>query len=311
MNVEAAEGKKDDDGDDDDVDDLMADEEFEEHDDDEDVNEDIGKSRKRSSTSSLAEAEGWHEVTCYCKRPFAGRPMIECSRCQTWIHITCAKIKQSNIPELWYCSVCKAKDPSLTASCKSRKTINAISGVGVANDSRATSSSAGATGTASGGGSTSSSNDSSSGGEGQVVTGSRKRKLSLSRRSGPPYFITRSSQSGQERQEGSDDKGINAGQVPGVGGETSSPAVLDDEASADSGLESSAVSPARTEESAISSSSSSSSSLTGSDNPAAVPKTSEKSTLAGTTKQVVATPKKARKAKARQSKSAADEEAMP
>lgn len=38
--------------------------------------------------------DSWDLITCYCRKPFAGRPMIECSLCGTWIHLSCAKIKK-------------------------------------------------------------------------------------------------------------------------------------------------------------------------------------------------------------------------
>ncbi|XP_018325524.1 PHD finger protein 23A [Agrilus planipennis] len=47
-------------------------------------------------------------VTCYCGKPFAGRPMIECSLCLTWIHLSCARIKKNNIPDVFHCAICKA-----------------------------------------------------------------------------------------------------------------------------------------------------------------------------------------------------------
>jgi len=47
------------------------------------------------------------EITCYCRKPYGGRPMIECSSCQTWVHLTCAKVRRSNIPETWYCRYCR------------------------------------------------------------------------------------------------------------------------------------------------------------------------------------------------------------
>ena len=48
------------------------------------------------------------QVTCYCGRPFAGRPMIECSRCLTWVHLKCAKLTRQRIPETWFCQKCKS-----------------------------------------------------------------------------------------------------------------------------------------------------------------------------------------------------------
>ncbi|KAI1235936.1 hypothetical protein IHE44_0002029, partial [Lamprotornis superbus] len=35
--------------------------------------------------------------------PFAGRPMIECNECATWIHLSCAKIRKSNVPDIFIC----------------------------------------------------------------------------------------------------------------------------------------------------------------------------------------------------------------
>lgn len=47
-------------------------------------------------------------VTCFCGKPFAGRPMIECSICLTWIHLSCARIKKTNIPDVFHCTLCKS-----------------------------------------------------------------------------------------------------------------------------------------------------------------------------------------------------------
>lgn len=33
--------------------------------------------------------------------------MIECSRCLTWLHLTCVKVKKNNIPEVFYCVTCR------------------------------------------------------------------------------------------------------------------------------------------------------------------------------------------------------------
>uniref|UniRef100_A0A8C5XQZ3 PHD finger protein 23 n=1 Tax=Microcebus murinus TaxID=30608 RepID=A0A8C5XQZ3_MICMU len=52
--------------------------------------------------------DSWDLVTCYCRKPFAGRPMIECSLSTwTWIHLSCAKIKKTNVPDFFYCQKCK------------------------------------------------------------------------------------------------------------------------------------------------------------------------------------------------------------
>ncbi|XP_028399787.1 PHD finger protein 23A-like isoform X1 [Dendronephthya gigantea] len=51
--------------------------------------------------------ESWNKVTCFCEKPFAGRPMIECSECLVWIHLSCAKIRKSNVPEVFVCQKCR------------------------------------------------------------------------------------------------------------------------------------------------------------------------------------------------------------
>lgn len=52
------------------------------------------------------DADSYNLITCYCGKPYAGRPMIECSCCLTWLHLSCAKIKRKNIPEIFICVKC-------------------------------------------------------------------------------------------------------------------------------------------------------------------------------------------------------------
>lgn len=55
----------------------------------------------------LSDKSSYGLITCFCRRPYAGRPMIECSKCLTWMHLSCVKIKKSNIPEEFFCTKCK------------------------------------------------------------------------------------------------------------------------------------------------------------------------------------------------------------
>lgn len=64
-------------------------------------------SEDRKGTDIESDEDSWDLVTCYCLKPFAGRPMIECSECLTWIHLSCAKIRKSNIPNEFTCQRCK------------------------------------------------------------------------------------------------------------------------------------------------------------------------------------------------------------
>lgn len=58
------------------------------------------------------DADSYNLITCYCGKPYAARPMIECSQCLTWLHLSCAKIKRKNIPEIFICVKCNAKKAS-------------------------------------------------------------------------------------------------------------------------------------------------------------------------------------------------------
>lgn len=60
--------------------------------------------------------DSFNSVTCFCGKPFAGRPMIECSGCLTWLHMSCAKVKRKNIPEFYYCDNCKSKGKGVITS---------------------------------------------------------------------------------------------------------------------------------------------------------------------------------------------------
>ena len=62
------------------------------------------------------------QVTCYCGRPFAGRPMIECTRCLTWVHLKCAKLTRQRIPETWFCQKCKSLKGNDVISEKNKTT---------------------------------------------------------------------------------------------------------------------------------------------------------------------------------------------
>ncbi|XP_038642823.1 PHD finger protein 23-like [Scyliorhinus canicula] len=54
-----------------------------------------------------SDDDSWGLVTCYCQKPFAGRPMIECNQCNTWIHLSCAKIRKSKVPDVFFCEKCR------------------------------------------------------------------------------------------------------------------------------------------------------------------------------------------------------------
>jgi len=60
-----------------------------------------------SKIDGQGDDDSFDLITCFCMKPFAGRPMIECSECLTWIHLSCAKIRKSNIPDEFICNRCR------------------------------------------------------------------------------------------------------------------------------------------------------------------------------------------------------------
>ncbi|XP_051768176.1 PHD finger protein 13 [Ctenopharyngodon idella] len=67
-----------------------------------------------------SDDDSWDLVTCFCMKPFAGRAMIECNQCNTWIHLSCAKIRKSNVPETYICQRCKDSKFDIRRSNRSR-----------------------------------------------------------------------------------------------------------------------------------------------------------------------------------------------
>ncbi|KAL9825545.1 PHD finger protein 13 [Geothlypis trichas] len=67
-----------------------------------------------------SDDDSWDLVTCFCMKPFAGRPMIECNECHTWIHLSCAKIRKSNVPEIYICQKCRDSKFDIRRSNRSR-----------------------------------------------------------------------------------------------------------------------------------------------------------------------------------------------
>ncbi|KAG7242449.1 hypothetical protein INR49_022664 [Caranx melampygus] len=62
-----------------------------------------------------SDDDSWDLVTCFCMKPFAGRAMIECNKCHTWIHLSCAKIRKSHVPETYVCQSCREMDGTADA----------------------------------------------------------------------------------------------------------------------------------------------------------------------------------------------------
>ncbi|XP_032824218.1 uncharacterized protein LOC116950503 isoform X2 [Petromyzon marinus] len=63
----------------------------------------------------------WKLITCYCMKPFAGRPMIECGECGTWVHLYCAKIRKSNVPDVFVCQPCREAKHDIRRSSRAHR----------------------------------------------------------------------------------------------------------------------------------------------------------------------------------------------
>ncbi|XP_041119491.1 uncharacterized protein LOC121322929 isoform X1 [Polyodon spathula] len=73
-----------------------------------------------AENSRMEEDDSWDLITCFCMKPFAGRPMIECNECGTWIHLSCAKIRKSNVPEVFICQRCRDSKQDIRRSNRAR-----------------------------------------------------------------------------------------------------------------------------------------------------------------------------------------------
>lgn len=74
----------------------------------------------RSSDDEKISDKDSDLITCHCMKPFAGRPMIECTECQTWIHMSCANVRRKNIPEVFICQMCREASGSTRRSQRLR-----------------------------------------------------------------------------------------------------------------------------------------------------------------------------------------------
>ncbi|KAG5673555.1 hypothetical protein PVAND_003594 [Polypedilum vanderplanki] len=84
--------------------------------DSDEANAEISKNFTNDNEDGVAGGDSFNSVTCFCGKPFAGRPMIECSSCLTWLHMSCVKVKRKNIPEFYYCDSCKNNGALLSPS---------------------------------------------------------------------------------------------------------------------------------------------------------------------------------------------------
>ncbi|XP_062329341.1 PHD finger protein 13-like isoform X3 [Osmerus eperlanus] len=73
-----------------------------------------------SGNNSKKEDDSWDLITCFCLKPFAGRPMIECSECGTWVHLSCAKIRRTHVPEVFVCQPCRDSKQNIRRSNRAR-----------------------------------------------------------------------------------------------------------------------------------------------------------------------------------------------
>lgn len=62
--------------------------------------ESVSSGQKDKQSEDDEDSESFNLITCFCGKPYAGRSMIECLECLTWIHLSCARIKKNYIPEV-------------------------------------------------------------------------------------------------------------------------------------------------------------------------------------------------------------------
>jgi len=99
-------------------------------------------------TDDYDEGDDDGVITCFCKKPFGGRAMIECSSCLSWFHLSCVNVRKSAIPEIWYCPSCKEKRSGSEARPRRVSSGSARRKSGESSSATSPSSSSSATGTA-------------------------------------------------------------------------------------------------------------------------------------------------------------------
>lgn len=52
--------------------------------------------------------------------------MVECSKCETWLHLKCAGLRRNNIPDIWYCSKCKISQKKSDININTNNTNNKL-----------------------------------------------------------------------------------------------------------------------------------------------------------------------------------------
>ncbi|XP_062987918.1 PHD finger protein 13-like isoform X2 [Elgaria multicarinata webbii] len=80
----------------------------------------LGEDFSAASDTKSDDDDAWDLITCFCLKPFAGRPMIECNECATWIHLSCAKIRKSNVPDIFICQRCRDAKQEIRRSNRAR-----------------------------------------------------------------------------------------------------------------------------------------------------------------------------------------------
>lgn len=73
-----------------------------------------------TDTGKKEEDDSWDLITCFCMKPFAGRPMIECNECGTWVHLSCAKIRRTHVPDIFVCQPCRDSKQNIRRSNRAR-----------------------------------------------------------------------------------------------------------------------------------------------------------------------------------------------
>ncbi|XP_014069987.1 PHD finger protein 23B isoform X1 [Salmo salar] len=79
-----------------------------------------GEDTSADNSKMEDEDDSWDLITCFCLKPFAGRPMIECSECGTWVHLSCAKIRRTHVPEVFTCQPCRDAKTNIRRSNRAR-----------------------------------------------------------------------------------------------------------------------------------------------------------------------------------------------
>ncbi|KAI8878886.1 hypothetical protein K501DRAFT_227667 [Backusella circina FSU 941] len=76
--------------------------------------------RRSTSTSDEGSSEGSSTTRCICGETHNVGLMVQCDKCEVWQHCDCMGLKEQDIPDHYYCELCKPENHTVTRLANGR-----------------------------------------------------------------------------------------------------------------------------------------------------------------------------------------------